>query len=50
MGVWAVVSLWIMNGVETTTGMVVSNVIAGIAIALCGLGASGFGTLFNPRR
>ncbi len=50
MGVWTVVAPWLMNGVETTTGMIVSNVIAGVVIALCGLGASGFGTLFNPRR
>lgn len=50
MGAWAIVSLWLMNGVDTTGGMIASNVIVGAVIMLCGLGASGFGTLFNPRR
>lgn len=50
MGAWAIVSLWLMNGVDTTGGMIASNVIVGAVIMLCGLGASGLGTLFNPRR
>ncbi|MFI5622980.1 SPW repeat protein [Nocardioides sp. NPDC051685] len=50
MGAWAIVSLWLMNGVDTTGGMIASNVIVGAVIALCGLGSSGLGTLFNPRR
>lgn len=50
MGVWSVVAPWLMNGVDTTTGMIVSNVIAGAVIMLCGLGSAGFGTVFSPKR
>ena len=43
LGVWVIVSPWIMNGVTTTTGMSWSNVVAGALLTFLGLNATYFG-------
>jgi hypothetical protein len=43
LGVWVIVSPWIMNGVTTTTGMTWSNVVAGALLTFLGLNATYFG-------
>jgi len=41
LGVWVIVAPWVINAVDTTTGMVLSNVIGGAVVVLLGLGALG---------
>ncbi len=38
LGVWLFISPWVINGVTTTTGMVLSNVIAGACVVVFGGG------------
>ncbi|MGH3502673.1 MAG: SPW repeat protein [Nocardioidaceae bacterium] len=42
LGVWVIISPWVVSGVSATTSIVVSSVISGAAICLLGLSASGF--------
>src|SRR5699024_5855694 len=41
LGVWVIVAPWVINAVDTTAGMVLSNVIGGAVVVLLGLGALG---------
>ena len=43
LGVWVVVSLWILPGVTMTAGMMWSNIVAGALLTLLGLHATYFG-------
>ena len=43
LGVWVIVSPWIMQGVTTTAGMTWSNVVAGALLTFLGLNATYFG-------
>jgi hypothetical protein len=43
LGVWAIVSLWILPGVHLTAGTMWSNVVAGALLTLLGLNATYFG-------
>lgn len=44
LGAWTIVSLWAVNGAVTTTGSVLSNVLAGVAVLLGGLAILGMST------
>jgi len=39
LGVWTIIAMWVMNGVDTTTGMLVSNIVGGAAVVVFGLAA-----------
>jgi hypothetical protein len=43
LGVWVIVSPWIMQGVTMTAGMTWSNVVAGALLTFLGLNATYFG-------
>jgi hypothetical protein len=43
IGLWVVVSPWIMSGAAPTTGMIWSNVVAGALMTFLGLNATYFG-------
>ncbi len=43
LGVWAVVSPWILPGVALTAGVIWSNVVAGALLTFLGLNATYFG-------
>jgi hypothetical protein len=43
LGVWTIVSLWLVSGVVLTLGTLLSNVIAGAIVLLCGLAIMGIG-------
>lgn len=43
LGVWVIVSPWIMQGVTMTAGMAWSNVVAGALLTMLGLNATYFG-------
>ncbi len=43
LGVWLIVSPWILQGITRTTGMVWSHVIAGAVLTFLGLTATYFG-------
>ncbi|OBF56587.1 hypothetical protein A5756_10915 [Mycobacterium sp. 852002-53434_SCH5985345] len=43
LGVWAIVSLWILPDVALTAGMMWSNIVAGALLTLLGLNATYFG-------
>ncbi|MGW0020859.1 SPW repeat protein [Rhodococcus sp. NPDC003382] len=44
LGVWLIVSPWVVAGVTTTTGMIWSNVVCGIVVCLLGLATAAMGT------
>lgn len=44
LGLWTIVSLWLVSGVELTVGTLLSNVIAGAVVLFCGLAIMGIGT------
>src|SRR5437868_1449582 len=44
LGVWVIVSLWILPGLTPTAGMIWSNVVAGALLTFLGLNATYFGT------
>jgi hypothetical protein len=44
LGVWVVVSPWILPGFTPTAGMIWSNVVAGALLTFLGLNATYFGT------
>ncbi|MGA8117153.1 MAG: SPW repeat protein [Actinocatenispora sp.] len=50
LGVWAIVSPWVISGDMSTTTTVLSNVIVGGACVLLGLGAMSFGMARRRRR
>ncbi len=39
LGVWTIIAAWVMSGIDTTTGMVLSNIIGGAAVVVLGLAA-----------
>ncbi|OBG67063.1 SPW repeat protein [Mycobacterium sp. E3339] len=43
LGLWVVVSLWILPGVALTAGMMWSNIVAGALMTVLGLNATYFG-------
>lgn len=43
LGVWVIVSPWILPGVALTAGTIWSNVVAGVLMTLLGLNATYFG-------
>jgi hypothetical protein len=44
LGAWTIVALWAVTGATRTTGSVLSNIIAGAVVLLCGLAILGIGT------
>lgn len=47
MGIWLIVSPWILRGVAPTAGMIWSNIVAGALLTVFGLGVAYYG--MNPR-
>lgn len=45
IGIWMIITPWVISGSVATTGTIVSNVIVGAVAALLGLGALGVGLL-----
>jgi hypothetical protein len=43
LGVWVIVSPWVMHGVALSAGMIWSNVVAGALLTFLGLNATYFG-------
>ncbi|KAF0960051.1 MULTISPECIES: SPW repeat protein [Rhodococcus] len=43
LGLWMIVSPWLVVGVTTTAGMIWSNVVCGIIVCLLGLGLTAMG-------
>lgn len=43
LGIWLIVSPWLVNGVTRTTGMIWSNVIVGAVVFVLGAGILGLG-------
>ncbi len=43
LGVWLIVSPWVVAGVTTSTGMIWSNVVVGIVVCVLGLAAAAMG-------
>jgi len=43
LGVWLIVSPWIVNGVVTSRSMLWSNIVVGACVVVFGLGATGMG-------
>ncbi len=43
LGLWVIVSTWILPGVTLTSGMIWSNVVAGVLLAFLGFNATYFG-------
>jgi hypothetical protein len=43
LGVWVIVSPWVVHGVALSAGMIWSNVVAGALLAFLGLNATYFG-------
>lgn len=44
LGVWVIVSLWVLQGFTPTAGMIWSNVVGGALLTFLGLNATYFGT------
>ncbi|RZL79912.1 MAG: hypothetical protein EOP32_18155 [Rhodococcus sp. (in: high G+C Gram-positive bacteria)] len=45
VGLWLIISPWVVAGVDTTAGVVVSNVVAGAVVCVLGLGLTGLGLI-----
>jgi len=43
MGAWLIVAPWLIQDITTTAGTIVSNIIVGAVIVVCGLGLSAMG-------
>lgn len=43
LGVWLIVSPWLVSGVSTSTGMIWSNVVVGAVVCVLGAGIMGMG-------
>ena len=50
LGVWLIVSPWLVSGVTTTTGMIWSNVVVGACVLVLGAGTMGMGLTSGGRR
>jgi hypothetical protein len=52
LGIWLIVSPWIIADVATTTGMIWSNVVVGVVVVLLGCFTTAMGTtrIFESRR
>jgi hypothetical protein len=44
LGVWTIVALWAVTDATRTAGSILSNIIAGAVVLLCGLAILGIGT------
>jgi hypothetical protein len=49
MGIWLIVSLWIVTGVTLDASVIWSNCVIGAVVALLGLGATGMGMMRTRR-
>ncbi|MGW5076632.1 SPW repeat protein [Rhodococcus sp. NPDC004095] len=49
LGVWMIISPWVVTGVSTTTGMIWSNVVCGAVVLVLGLGLMGIGFMRTRR-
>ncbi|MDG3009409.1 SPW repeat protein [Rhodococcus sp. D2-41] len=45
LGVWMIISPWVVVGVSTTAGMIWSNVVGGAVVLLLGMGVAGMGMM-----
>lgn len=50
LGVWMIISPWVITGVTTTTPMIWSSVVAGAVVVVGGLGMAGMALLPSRRR
>lgn len=50
IGIWTIITPWVVSGHVATTRTIMSNVIVGAAITLFGLAATGLGMMSRPRR
>lgn len=50
LGVWVIITPWVVAGVAISTGLVLSNVIAGVVTCLLGLGVMGAGLMRGSGR
>ena len=41
MGIWLIVSIWVMNGLSVSTGTMISNIVVGACVLVFGLGVMG---------
>lgn len=48
LGAWTIIAVWTMSGIEATTGMILSNVIAGAAAVV--LGVAALAPMYTVRR
>jgi hypothetical protein len=44
LGLWTIVSLWLVSGAQLTLGTILSNIIAGVVVLVCGLVLMGINT------
>lgn len=45
LGLWMIISPWVITDVTRTTGMLWSNVVAGAVILVCGMAMAGMGMM-----
>ncbi|GGB29916.1 hypothetical protein GCM10011492_20380 [Flexivirga endophytica] len=48
MGLWLIVSNWLMNGINPSTGTMISNIVVGASVLV--LGAAVMGVAMRPER
>jgi hypothetical protein len=48
MGVWLIVSIWIMNGITVSTGTMISNIVVGACVLVFGAGVIGVAQMRTP--
>jgi hypothetical protein len=41
MGAWLIVANWVMNGINPSTGTMISNIVAGACVLVLGAGVLG---------
>lgn len=49
LGVWMIISPWVITGVTTTTAMIWSCVVGGAVVVVCGLGMAGMALMPSRR-
>lgn len=49
LGIWMIISPWVVAGVSTTAGMIWSNVIGGAVVCVLGLGLTAMGMMRESR-
>lgn len=49
MGIWLIVSTWLMHGVSATTGTMISNIIVGACVLVLGAGLLGMTGMGSPK-